>query len=169
VFEGAREELERARLALDGLRRAHDQREFLTRFNDVVGSAQLVVIALLREGRGKRLPGFARWYEAKIQAFEQDELMSIVRDARDYDFNDGPHKLRFVSGQSRLRTDETGRPVSEGAWWTMPAAPSTHVAIDNAPVTHDGVPMDRSDPVAFCMGVVTCLDRLLDEAGEAVA
>ena len=168
MFERARVELERARHALDGLRRAYDQREFLTRFNDVVGNAQLVLIALLREGRGERLPGFARWYDAKRQALEGDELMAVVHDARDYDFSDGPHRLRFVTGQPRLRTDEMGRPTDESAWWSMPAQPSTHVAIDNAPMTHEGQALDRTDPVAFCMGVITCLEGLLDEADQAV-
>lgn len=154
--------------ALDALQAAHSQREFLTRFNDVVGAAQMTLIALLREGRGDRLPGFARWYEAKRQALAEDELMQIVHDARDYNFNDGPNKLRFVTDQPFLRNDEHGRPARDSAWWAMPAVPGTHVAIDNAPVTHEGQPLERNDPVAFCMEVINSLEGLLAEAEESV-
>jgi hypothetical protein len=168
MFEGAKTELGKTRVACDGLRSAHDQREFLTRFNDVVGGAQSVLIAMLREGRGERLPGFALWYKATREALDDDEVMVVVREARDYDFNDGPHKLRFVKDQGPLRVDEQGRPVKDGAWWTMPAAPSTHVAMDGAPTTHEGQSLDRTDPVALCGTVIECLERLLAEAESAV-
>jgi hypothetical protein len=164
MFEGARNEMERARETLDALQFAHDQREFLTRFNDVVGSAQLVLIAMLREGRGDRLPGFAQWYEVKRQALESDELMSVIREARDHDFNDGPHRLRFVSGPADLRVDEQGRPVKEGAGWSFPAAPTTYVAINSAPAHHDGHSLQRTDPLAFCTEAITYLEGLLAEA-----
>jgi hypothetical protein len=167
MFEGARSEIERTRETLDALRFACDQREFLTRFNDVVGSAQLVLIAMLREGRGERLPGFAQWYEVKREALDNDELMSVVREARDYDFSDGPHRLRFISGPTNLRVDDQGRPVKEGAWWSLPAAPTTHVALDSAPSTHDGQPLQRTDPLAFCTDAIAYLEGLLAEA-EAV-
>lgn len=168
MFEQAITEIRSTRDAADALRGARGERDFLVRFNAFVASAQSVLIAMLKEGRGERLPGFAAWYATKRAQLEEDEVFLMVCDARDFDFDDGPHRLRFVSGPTQLIVDEQGRPVDATAWCALPAAPTIHVAIDNAPEVHDGRQLERRDPLALSETVLVCLDSILVEAGDAV-
>ena len=168
VFDRARDQLLRSRAAVDALKHSTDERSFLVRFNEAVASFQLVLIALLKEGRGERIPGFDAWYTDAMRRMDSDELMSMVREARDFDFGDGPHRIRFVKGHSNLQADELGRPVNQRSWWTLPYDPSQHASIDNAPRTHAGGTLDRNDPVSLAEEVLATLDRLVDEASGAV-
>lgn len=168
MFEQATAEFNSTRDAAEALRGARGERDFLVRFNAFVASAQGVLIALLKEGRGERLPGFAAWYAAKRAQLEEDPVFLMVCDARNFDFNDGPHRLRFVSGPTELRVDEHGRPVDASAWCALPGAPTIHVAIDNAPESHDGRKLNRNDPLALADTVLACLGRVLAEANAAV-
>lgn len=168
MFERAREELQRSKNAVDELKHSMDERMFLLRFNRAIASFQLVLIALLKEGRGERIPGFDLWYARAMQRMDADELMRIVRQARDFDFADGPHRLRFVKGTLDLRVDEFGRPISGKAWWTLPEAPWEHAAMDNPPRSHRGEDLERNDPVSLSEEVLATLERLIDEASEAV-
>ena len=171
MFENASQQLQHARVLLDGLCDARDERDFLERFNGFVGAAQSVLIAVLREGRGERLAGFAEWYAARRDEMDRDLLMLMVREARDFDFDDGPHRLRFVTsgtGDERLAADDQGRPPKPGAWLSLPAAPSVHAAVDNAPGTHLGRQLERTDPAELCEAVYRYLENLLADAAEAV-
>ena len=169
MFDQAIEELRRARDAAEELRGSRSERDFLVRFNAFVASAQGVLIAMLKEGRGERLPGFAQWYESRRQDMDEDEVLVLLREARDFDFDAGPHRLRFVSGQARLQVDELGRPVDESAWCALPASPALHVMLDNAPETHEGARIERRDPLSLSDTVLACLEQLLDEANAAVS
>jgi len=61
--------------------------------------------------------------------------------------------------------------VDATAWCALPAAPTIHVAIDNAPESHDGRKFERTDPLALALTgtVLACLDRVLTEANAAVS
>ena len=168
MFEAAATEVERARASLDRLREAPDQREFLVLFNAFVAAAQAVLIAVLREGRGERPPGFDAWYAAKREEMDADDVMILVREARDFDFQDGPHRLRFVVAADQFTADDRGQQPKPGAWWSLPADPSIHVAVDAAPGMHRGRRLGNTDPVALCEAVRDYLEKLLAEACSAV-
>ena len=74
-----------------------------------------------------------------------------------------------MSGPTQLSVDEHGSPVDATAWCALPAAPTIHVAIDNAPESHDGRKFERTDPLALTGTVLACLDRVLTEANAAVS
>ena len=169
MFEKARSELVRLKELREGLSQASDKRDFLRRFNAFIAAAQNVLIDLLREGRGERLPGFSDWYERKRAEMDADELVSLVREARDHEFGDGPHRLRFVSAPEALTVDELGRPVTEGMWWTLPQSPSTHVSVDHPPQVHQGHKLDRTDPETICELAYQYLEELVEEAAGVVA
>ena len=110
MFERVKDQLHQTHEAAGSLRGALGERDFLVRFNAFVASAQSVLTAMLKEGRGERLPGSATWYAMKRDQLDSDEVVGIVRQARDFDFDDGPHRLRFVSRPAHLWVDEAGRP-----------------------------------------------------------
>lgn len=169
MFEKARLELVRLKQLRDGLSQALDKRDFLRRFNEFIAVAQNVLIDLLKEGRGERLPGFSAWYARKLAEMDKDELVSMVREAEDHEFDAGPHRLRFVSGAEALTVDELGRPITEGVWWTLPQSPSTHVSVDHPPQVHQGHKLDRTDPETLCALAYEYLAELVEEASLAVA
>jgi hypothetical protein len=136
VFDSAFEGQQEASRCIAELRSASGEEAFLDRFNAFIAAAQTVLIAMLHEGRGERLPGFSGWYAAKREEMADDELMEIVREARDHDFDDGPHRLRF---ERRARGDASGgeRYLNPRIWWPMPGG-TLHAALDNAPGTREG-------------------------------
>lgn len=167
MFDRAKQELNRLKELVESLKQTTDERAFLTKFNDVVASAQIVLIELLKEGRGLRPPGFDQWYADAMQRMECDELMDIVKSARDFDFADGPHRLKFVKGSAGFSVDDQGRPVSSKTWWTPSGDPSLHTAMDNPPRTHAGEPLERNDPVSLSEEIADAMGELLDEALRA--
>jgi hypothetical protein len=168
MFDRARDQLARSKQAVDALKHSMDERVFLLRFNEVVASFQMVLIDLLREGRGERIPGFDQWYADAMHRMDDDELMVLVRQARDFDFADGPHRLRFVSGTLEVRVDEHGRPANSKSWCAIPHAIACHACMDNAPRVHRGEELDRNDPVSLSEQVLETLERLIGEAESAV-
>lgn len=167
MFERAWSELNRLNELVDALKQTTDERSFLLLFNEVVAAAQVVLIELLKEGRGGRPPGFDAWYTDAMRRMEHDELMGLVKTARDFDFADGPHRLRFIKGAEGLSVDEQGRPISAKTWWTAPVDPALHTSMENPPRTHAGEPLERTDPVSLSEEIVESMRQLLDEARQA--
>ena len=73
-----------------------------------------VLIALLKEGRGERLPGFAAWYAAKRAELEEGEVFLMVCEARDFDFDDGR------TGCGSCRGQRNSASMSTAVLWTPP-------------------------------------------------
>lgn len=168
MFEKARSDLVRLKELRDSLDQASGERDFLVRFTEFISAAQTVLIDILREGRGERLTGFTEWYERKREEMDGDELLTLVREARDHDFGDGPHRLRFISGQHVLTVDDLGRPVDHGVWWSLPKAPGTHVSVDHPPQSHQGQKLDRTDPEMICELAYQYLEELVSQASATL-
>jgi hypothetical protein len=169
VFEDAKGAHDAAPKLLGELAASRNEGQFLDRFNAFVGAAQNVLIAILREGRGARLPGFDVWYSAKRDEMAQDDVLMLVHDAADYDFDARPHRLRFATASGEFASDDQGRRPKAGAWWQMTAAPALHVAIDNAPGMHGEQRLVQTDPMAICELISASIGGLIDEATEAVS
>ena len=157
--------LGQAREALDALRAARDEGEFTDRFNAFIGAAQAVLISLLREGHGERPSGFTQWYARRRDEMDRDDVMVMVREARDLDFHDGAHQLRFKAAAGQPAADSERERPGTSAWWRLANDSPLHVALDNAPRAHLGRRLRRTDPVFLAEVVYDYVATLVGEAG----
>lgn len=186
MFEASVNKLDDCRRILEGLVRATDSQNFKAHFNSFLNASRAITYALQKEGA--HLDGFQAWYEDKQNEMKADELLRFMHDARTDDFHEGKHRLIFPAGHlAHFSTNEEERPPNatgfvygaEGPFWVIDggtprerrvpvksAIYSYAVAVENAPSTHKGQPLESNDPVSICETTLAYMEGLVYKARE---
>lgn len=184
MFPGARGKLEDAGIILQQLELARDVPSFRSLFNAFLSAARAITYALQKDG--DKVSGFAEWYAEKQAEMRGDELLRFMHEARIEDFHQGRQRLRFSTRVHRLSTEEVepgpaaGAALvigSEGPFWLVDGGTArerrvpvkgtdfvTRVVIANAPRTHMGRSLRRTDPLSVCRVALTYFEELVHEA-----
>jgi hypothetical protein len=118
----------------------------------------------------------------------KDELMRFIHNARTEDFHEGKHRLSFSTYVHHISMDTAGPPPmpgaalvvgEDGAFWLIeqgtprerriPMRAGTYtvvVAITDAPKTHLGKTLEKTDPITVCTLALDYLQNLVFEARE---
>jgi len=184
VFPGARGKLEDARTILQQLELATDVPTFRSLFNAFLSAARAITYALQKDG--DKVHGFAEWYGEKQAEMRGDELLRFMHEARIQDFHQAKQRLRFNTYVGHLSTEEVepgpaaGAALvigSEGPFWLVDGGTPrerrvpvkgadfvTRVVIANAPRTHMGRSLRRTDPLSICRLALGYFENLVHEA-----